>query len=215
MKLRNTIVVLAGVFTFFIATEVFALPTTASTVSIADTRAATGSYTLTDRETGNTYTSFCLESQQFFTPGVVYNVKSVENYADAGGGGATNGKDVLSDDTKWLYAAFLSNIFSDDDAIGSGKNSYLQLAIWHLEGEAGGNGDAWRTLEGYKDTTNTSWETYEKMGWDVVAVNIWRDGEPDAQSQLVGTAPVPEPATMVLFGAGLASLAAVRIRRKK
>ena len=59
---------------------------------------------------------------------------------------------------------------------------------------------------GIGDTAYLSWELME-----LSASGDWIRGSID----LPATAPVPEPATMLLFGTGIAGLAGTRLRRKK
>jgi len=127
---------------------------------------------------GIEYETFCLESHNYFNPGLQYKVASVGDYAEGGGGGSTNGKDQVSKEAKWLYAAYMSGVFNSI----VNAASEVQLAIWHLENEADGQYTSWDKLNDF---------TFDATGWNVVAVNITRYGD-DNQRQLVGEyAPVP------------------------
>jgi hypothetical protein len=65
------------------------------------------------------YSSFCVESSVYFTPGSEYIVKSVVDYVDVN-------NDYLSNKTKWLYATYMTD--------PSNYNADLaQSAVWWLE----------------------------------------------------------------------------------
>ena len=103
-------------------------------------------YTMTDAD-GNSYSTFCLEKNNFFYPGQEYYVASVGDYAEGGGEGAVDGKDPVSSDTKWLYAAYLSDVFKGI----SDAAQMVQYAIWYLEDEID-DGSAWAALSIYRDS---------------------------------------------------------------
>jgi len=200
---------------FLIAQSSWALPIVAGDKVYMNTSPNTNfQYVVTNaqsRGTWSSYYSFCLESQVRFYPTWTYTVQSVANYATGGGGGAVNGKDYVSTQSKWLYASYMSNVFGQS----SGLKNQLQRAIWALEGEVGGSWSDWNYFNSnYK---SYGYDTgYDTTGWDIKAINVVDYWGRDAQSQLVGQYnPVPEPATMVLFGIGLLGIAGMGRKRTK
>lgn len=171
-----------------------------------------GHYQARNTATGFTFGVFCLEKNEYFTPGSTYTVASITDYAANGGvGGATNHQDPLRNATKWLYYHFL--LQDIQSVTGVSENDYgMQLAIWFLEDEIRYCQLNDVAKEYVKDALAA--ENAGAYTGDVRVMNLV-DRNGVAQSQLIGAAPVPEPSTVVLLGAGLLGAGLLGRRSRK
>lgn len=184
------------------------------------------------------YQSFCLERNESLQFNSSYLVTSISDVAEKGGKGVAgfnandpNGTAGVSDPislyTEYLYHNFYHGSLVDyvyTGGLAQESARDLQFAIWYFEDELedgeklwGASNPGWAASSNQFISlatdfvgNNQGWQGYD----DVKVMNIIDSNGGYRQSQLI-VSPVPEPATMFLFGTGLAGLGAFFRKKRK
>lgn len=178
----------------------------------------------------NSFATFCLEKNEYFSFGAPLTVVGINTYANQGGiSGQTlaePNKDYISAQTAWLYTEFRAGNLTDYNTASDGKA--LQNVFWYLEGEITSVTDgltgaaATYDTQAYWATTwlnqantnvgvNTAWGT--GIG-NVRVLNLQNSDGSFSQDQLY-IAPIPEPEIYAMLAAGLGLMGFVARRRRK
>lgn len=174
-----------------------------------------GNYVLGKSTNGAWFGTFCLETNEYFSPGSTYNV-TLNTYASYGGvGGATGNKDYICEATAYLYSQFAAGTLGGGFVYGdSASTGALQNMIWWLEGEIATDQSAnllAPLLTGkYGNLVNAQNSIYS--GSDVKVMILTDAAGGRHQDQLVYVGVPDSGLTAVLLGIGLLGLSLVRRR---
>ena len=165
---------------------------------------------------GTWFGTFCVETDEFFSPGSTYDVGL--SYQAFGGGFNSNTGDTLSKGTAFLYSQFARGILSGFTYNNSASATNLQNMIWWLEDEnvpdQSANPFAGLLTTQFGSLANAKLDVDSSgSGYGVMVMNLTSDhGRILNQDQLVY---VPDGGlTIALLGMGLLSLSLIRRRMR-
>jgi hypothetical protein len=166
---------------------------------------------------GTWFGSFCIEKNEYFSNGGLYDI-AFNNRAIGGGvTSPTPGYDVISKGTAFLYTQFATGLLSASYYGSAAQASALQDMIWWLEGEQASWGtgafDALLLAE-----FGANWEVDAKADYSGNAVKVMNltsnSGRTLNQDQLVYVGVPDGGTTALLLGLGLLGLSVVLRRRR-
>jgi hypothetical protein len=176
-------------------------------------------------DNSGSFSTFCLEKNEYFSYGQTLKVQAVNTAAVSGGIGGGN-PDPISYQTAWLYTQFRGGALSSYGGanIASDADS-LQNAFWFFENEitslgSGLSADELTQAQTWVDQANAA----VAGGWnsigDVRVLNLLRKDSSgnytvQAQDQLYLITPVPEPEIYAMMGLGLGLMGFMARRRKQ
>ncbi len=165
---------------------------------------------------GTWFGTFCLERNEYFKPGNVYDVELNNGTISGGESGAVGGKDIISIGTAWLYERFALGTLPGFVYGSLLHAKQLQNTLWELEGELSGPNDFGTFLALAQGVANYQ-DNY--TGSAVRVMNLTSNGgRKQHQDQLVyvGYQKVPDGgATIAMLFLGLTGLATLRRKTAK
>ena len=172
-------------------------------------------YALGKSTDGTYFGTFCIEGNEYFSPGETYNVALNNRALNGGLYTPTLGYDVISQGTAYLYSQFAVGTLSGFTYNNAGAGLSLQHMIWWLEGEIGsGLAPSDISANPFAGLLNTQFGdlTTAKLdysGTEVGVMNLTDANQGRHQDQLVylGSSRVPESGwTIAFLGASLMGL---------
>jgi len=221
---KFTVISVCAVALMLIASAV-SRPVLADTIHVGDTitlnwgqpthnLSGGGPFLLTDITTGDSFLSFCLEKNEYFTPGQNLKVSTISDAAVSGGVRGGN-PDPISQETAWLYLHFREGDLWTITGTSLATDIFnLQDAIWMLEQELDkSNSNPFiQFLANHPTITSPSDLNYVAV-INPVTYNPNGSIATYNQSQL-SLRPVPEPGSLALLATGILGLGFCFKRKK-